>query len=296
MMGAEGVVEDVFLDIESKTKEPIQAVDKSIVNKLKGHQIEGVKFLWDSCFETVDLIKEGHKGSGCILAHSMGLGKTLTTITLVHTLLANEELTKVNRVLIIVPVNVLENWKNEIEQWTGECKKKVKVYEMPTSASGGHYLMKTRLDELERWSKKGGIFLSGFQIFLKIIREINKNNNIEKYFTNPGPDLIVCDEVLFPKDNQCNLYINLMKVTTKRRIVLTGHPLQNNLIEYHSMVSFVKPNLLGNTIEFRNRFVNLISNGQRDDSTDSEVIEMNKQAHVLNYTLDGVLHRKKFHI
>ena len=81
MMGAEGVVEDVFLDIESKTKEPIQAVDKSIVNKLKGHQIEGVKFLWDSCFETVDLIKEGHKGSGCILAHSMGLGKTLTTIT-----------------------------------------------------------------------------------------------------------------------------------------------------------------------------------------------------------------------
>ena len=75
----------------------------------------------DSCFETVDLIKEGHKGSGCILAHSMGLGKTLTTITLVHTLLANEELTKVNRVLIIVPVIVLENWKNEIEQWTGEC-------------------------------------------------------------------------------------------------------------------------------------------------------------------------------
>ena len=162
---AERVVEDVFLDIDSETKKPIIAVDKSIVKYLKDHQIEGVKFLWDSCFEKVDLIKKDHKGSGCILAHCMGLGKTLTTITLVHTILANKELTKVNRVLIMVPVNVLNNWKNEIHQWTGKCKKKVDVYEMPTSASGGYNLVRTRLNELERWFNKGGIFLIGYQIF-----------------------------------------------------------------------------------------------------------------------------------
>jgi transcriptional regulator ATRX len=60
------------------------------------------------------------------------------------------------------------------------------------------------------------------------------------------------------------------------------------------MVSFGKPNLLGNTKEFRSRFVNPISNGQHKDSTDSEVIDIKKQAHVLNNTLDGVLDRKDF--
>lgn len=36
----------------------------------------GVRFLWDSCCESVQTVKSS-QGSGCILAHCMGLGKTL---------------------------------------------------------------------------------------------------------------------------------------------------------------------------------------------------------------------------
>jgi hypothetical protein len=37
--------------------------------------VKGVKFMWDVCFESLKEI-EKTKGSGCVLAHCMGLGKT----------------------------------------------------------------------------------------------------------------------------------------------------------------------------------------------------------------------------
>ena len=150
-------LKELFLDIDSKTRVPLIPVDRSIVRHLKPHQIEGVKFMWDSCFEKVELIQKGHTGSGCMLAHCMGLGKTLQVITLVHTLLVHRKLTLVDRVLIIVPVNVLNNWKAEFAQWTEDCAQKVKVFTIATERSDN----KQRVSELETWFEKGGVLLIG---------------------------------------------------------------------------------------------------------------------------------------
>jgi len=41
-------------------------------------QFVAVEFIWDNIIESVDRLKENADGSGCILAHCMGLGKTLS--------------------------------------------------------------------------------------------------------------------------------------------------------------------------------------------------------------------------
>lgn len=54
-----------------------------------------------------------------------------------------------------------------------------------------------------------------------------------------------------------------------------------------TMVNFVKPQLLGTSKEFANRFVNPIKNGQHSNSTSRDVQIMKKRAHILFKTLDG---------
>lgn len=51
-------------------------VEPTIASHLKPHQREGVKFLWDCCCENLERLKSS-PGSGAILAHCMGLGKSL---------------------------------------------------------------------------------------------------------------------------------------------------------------------------------------------------------------------------
>ena len=64
------------LILEGTTEEPVFEVRRSLVPWLKPHQRDGVRFLWDYTCESVEKIKDC-AGSGALLAHCMGLGKTL---------------------------------------------------------------------------------------------------------------------------------------------------------------------------------------------------------------------------
>ena len=57
-------------------------------DRLKLHQLEGVKFLYDNLCFSSSVSRSGNfdisAGRGCILADVMGLGKTLTTVAALH--------------------------------------------------------------------------------------------------------------------------------------------------------------------------------------------------------------------
>lgn len=47
-----------------------------LASRIKPHQIGGIRFLYDNIIESLSRVKNKNNGFGCILAHSMGLGKT----------------------------------------------------------------------------------------------------------------------------------------------------------------------------------------------------------------------------
>ena len=53
-------------------------------------------------------------GLGCILAHSMGLGKTIQLVSFIDVVMRH---TAMKTVLCIVPINTLQNWVNEFNMW-----------------------------------------------------------------------------------------------------------------------------------------------------------------------------------
>lgn len=82
----------------------------------------------------------------------------------------------------------------------------------------------------------GGVLIVGYELYRNLaqgarIRRKEWRDEFLRTLQDPGPDVVVCDEghVLRNWDSALSKAVN--KVRTKRRIVLTGTPMQNNLNE-----------------------------------------------------------------
>lgn len=84
---------------------------------------------------------------------------------------------------------------------------------------------------------------------------------MEFHKTNVAPvllnkaDVVVADEGHEIKNPQTARAKALMKIKTKKRLALTGYPLQNRLLEYYTMVNWTQEGLLDSEEEFKTSFV-----------------------------------------
>ncbi|XP_046893357.1 transcriptional regulator ATRX-like isoform X2 [Hypomesus transpacificus] len=283
----------LVLDQDETTKEPLIQVHRNLVTRLKPHQVDGVQFIWDCCCESVKKANNT-PGSGCLLAHCMGLGKTLQVVTFLHTMLQSKIL-MFRTALVVCPLNTILNWVNEFDKWQDNMgDDKVKVTELATLKRP-----QERYIALQKWQRDGGVMILGYEMYRNFTLGHKVNNQqLKKTFhctlVNPGPDFVICDEGHILRNEASNISKAMSAIKTKRRVVLTGTPLQNNLNEYHCMVNFIKENLLGSLKEFRNRFINPIQNGQCADSTPRDVRIMKNRAHVLHAMLAGCVQRRDY--
>ncbi|XP_031645338.1 transcriptional regulator ATRX-like isoform X3 [Oncorhynchus kisutch] len=227
----------LVLDEDEETKEPMVQVHRNLVTKLKPHQVDGVQFMWDCCCESVKKTNK-NSGSGCILAHCMGLGKTLQVVTLLHTLLLCEKL-DFSTALIVCPLNTVLNWLNEFEKWQYGFKDKesLEVTELATVKRP-----QERASALQQWQEDGGIMIIGYEMYRNLtqgrnIKSKKLKETFQKTLVDPGPDFVICDEGHILKNEASDISKAMNSIKTRRRVVLTGTPLQNNLIECMSVTS-----------------------------------------------------------
>ncbi|KAA0202319.1 hypothetical protein HAZT_HAZT005278 [Hyalella azteca] len=220
----QGDVTKLVLDFDPKTNKELVFVNSELVPVLKPHQVKGIKFMWQATCESIERCQKS--GSEAILAHSMGLGKTL----------------------------------------------------------------QYRAARLEDWHKKSGVCIIGYNLFTKLANEEGEMKEIfQKTLVNPGPDFVVCDEGHVLMNEESCLFKAVDKISTMRRLVLTGTPLQNNLMEYYNVIKFVRPNLLGSKEEFHNKFVKPIDAGSNAHATPCNVKRMKWRLYVLQDMLDSCI-------
>lgn len=310
----------VLINVGHPESDPDIFLAPQIARIIKPHQIGGVRFLYDNVIESTSRFEKS-AGFGCILAHSMGLGKTLQIVCFSDIFLRH---TPAKTILCIMPINTLQNWLNEYNMWVPTEEN---VNASPLMAHGevrprnfnlhvlndSHKSIIGRAKVIRAWRSGGGVLLIGYEQFRLLslkknpkpsrrknqpveVQDDSKNkvlfDEIHEALINPGPDLVICDEGHRIKNSHASISQALKLMTTKRRIVLTGYPLQNNLMEYWCMVDFARPNYLGTKTEFCNMFERPIMNGQCIDSTESDIKLMRYRAHVLHSLLVGFVQRR----
>lgn len=186
----------------------------------RDYQVEGVNWML-SCF---------CNNHGFILADEMGLGKTIQTLTFLNFLDKNTDFHGPH--LIVVRTNTLNQWCSEIEKWshlnyltyTGqpETRNILQQYQVPYIDDDGNKVA-------NKYSFN--ILLVTYDMFLKdsdFMSSIDWQN-------------VIVDEGHRIKNKEGKKHNALYNIRTLSRIILTGTPIQNNMFELWTLLTFVAP-------------------------------------------------------
>ena len=202
---------------------------------------------------------------GGIIGDEMGLGKTIQVVAFLAGLHYSKMLSK--PVVVVCPATVMKQWVSEFHRWWPPFR----VTILHSSGSGMMNLdhetaeEERLLDRLWDPSSGGGKMTSNQRCAKRILDPILRHGGvlITTYsgLQTYAPLLIpvdwgyaILDEGHKIRNPNAAITIYCKELRTHNRIILSGTPMQNNLIELWSLFDFVFPMRLGTLVNFRNQF------------------------------------------
>uniref|UniRef100_A0A8C6U9W8 DNA repair and recombination protein RAD54-like n=1 Tax=Neogobius melanostomus TaxID=47308 RepID=A0A8C6U9W8_9GOBI len=238
-----------------KERLPVHVVvDPQLTRVLRPHQREGVRFLWECV--TGRRIPGSY---GCIMADEMGLGKTLQCIALVWTLLRQgpDAKPEIEKAIVVSPSSLVRNWYNEVGKWLG-----ARVTPLAIDGGSKDEIDKRLTSFINQRSLRAPtpILIISYETFRLHANVLHKGK----------VGLIICDEGHRLKNSENQTYHALNAMSAQRRVLISGTPIQNDLLEYFSLVHFVNAGILGTAQEFKRRFEMPILKGRDADASEKD--------------------------
>ncbi|MFH1195547.1 MAG: DEAD/DEAH box helicase [bacterium] len=161
--------------------------------------------------------------AGSIIADEMGLGKTLQAITIA---ILKKELFNFKRTLVICPASLKYQWKKEIEKFSDE-----KALIIEGTRESRHSIYK---------NSETYFIIANYEAVMRDVTLIQ----------NYPPDMIILDEAQKIKNYETKTSHAVKSIPRKHALVITGTPLENNLLDLYSIMNFIKPEILAPQWEF----------------------------------------------
>ncbi|NXU15428.1 ER6L2 protein, partial [Pardalotus punctatus] len=248
---------------------------------LRDYQREGAQFLY----------RHYANKRGCILGDDMGLGKTIQVISflaavlhkkgtrediennmpefLLRTMKKDSDCNPKKTFLIVAPLSVLYNWKDELDTW-GYFKVSVlhgskKDDDMSRIKQGKYEVALTTYETLR-------LYLDEF-------------NSIDW-------SAVIVDEAHRIKNPKAQITQTMKSLKCGVRIGLTGTILQNNMKELWCVMDWAVPGLLGSRVHFKKKFSDPVEHGQRHTATKRELATGRKAMVKLARKMSGCFLRR----
>jgi superfamily II DNA or RNA helicase len=183
------------------------------------------------------LLDRTQRFGGALLADDMGLGKTIQTIALIENLFALDENNSGN-VLVIATASLLGNWRAEFGRFAPQ--------------RGVRVLHGSSRDQEREKLKPGEVALTSYGTLARDLA----------WHLRRDYRAVVVDEASLMRNPDTDHAKAVAKLRTRRRIALTGTPVENGVRDLWSIFRFIQPGWLGGRDEFRERYEAPLSSGE----------------------------------
>jgi len=173
-------------------------------------------------------------GFGALLADDMGLGKTIQTIAWILRSQGSGVRGQGVRVLIVAPLTLLSNWRHEFAKFAPSLRVYVHQGDMRHVGSG-----------FKKAAAEADVVVTSYALIVRDHRE----------FAEVEWGGIVIDEAQAIKNPDTHAARAIRALGVRRRLALTGTPIENSVADIWSLEEFLNPGLLGDRKSFADRFV-----------------------------------------